>query len=240
MIWTKPPVIRSRGQRESSEGYNPVTCVLLTKSFSLTSQALCRIGLLFPCALTTFLSTSRTRRQTRRRTTPRPTPVCRTLAGWFVAQRDRRPDHFRPRPQARSTTPVSSTVVPRFSRAMPPIRDVARSAVSLLVLITSHRAFALEPGCPLASFDERARVGDALSAEFDAQGYDVQRGAMWVFTHADIEPDCQECSHANPSSTYGCAMLVRRGVNRPAVVVTPHTFGFEKTNSLTKQTHSQT
>jgi hypothetical protein len=29
-------------------------------------------------------------------------------------------------------------------------------------------------------------------------------------------------------------------VNRPAVVVTPHTFGFEKTNSLTKQTHSQT
>ena len=61
------------------------------------------------------------------------------------------------------------------------------------------------------SFEARARTADVLEAAFEANGFDVQRGAMWVFSHADIDPDCRDCSHANPSSTYGCAMLVRRG-----------------------------
>ena len=103
---------------------------------------------------------------------------------------------------------------------MSPVRDVGRSAIALVVLITVSRAFAAEPGCPLASFDARQSLADDLVKQFDQQGFDTQRGAMWVFTHADIEPDCQDCSHANPSSTYGCAMLVRPG--QPVVSVTLH------------------
>ena len=86
-----------------------------------------------------------------------------------------------------------------------------RFACLALVALRAPRALASEAGCPLASFEARARTADVLEAAFEANGFDVQRGAMWVFSHADIDPDCRDCSHANPSSTYGCAMLVRRG-----------------------------
>ena len=35
---------------------------------------------------------------------------------------------------------------------------------------------------------------------------------MWIFGYKDIDPDCEDCYHANPSSTYGCPMLVRADV----------------------------
>ena len=78
-----------------------------------------------------------------------------------------------------------------------------------LVTLCVPRVLASEAGCPLTSFEARARTADVLEAAFEANGFNVQRGAMWVFSHADIDPDCRDCSHANPSSTYGCAMLVR-------------------------------
>ncbi len=90
-----------------------------------------------------------------------------------------------------------------------------RFACLALVALRAPRALASEAGCPLASFEARARTADVLEAAFEANGFDVQRGAMWVFSHADIDPDCRDCSHANPSSTYGCAMLVRHEALSP-------------------------
>ena len=51
------------------------------------------------------------------------------------------------------------------------------------------RALAADTGCPLWSSEARARTAEVLEAAFDASGFDVQRGAMWVFSHADIKPD---------------------------------------------------
>lgn len=98
-----------------------------------------------------------------------------------------------------------------FARRVWKMARCLRLACLALVALCVPRALASEAGCPLASFEARARTADVLEAAFEANGFDVQRGAMWVFSHTDIDPDCRDCSHANPSSTYGCAMLVRRG-----------------------------
>jgi hypothetical protein len=64
--------------------------------------------------------------------------------------------------------------------------------------------------CALASPEARTRAAEGLTEAFEAAGFEVARGAMWIFGHRDIEPDCEDCYYANPTSTYGCPMLVRR------------------------------
>ena len=64
--------------------------------------------------------------------------------------------------------------------------------------------------CALASAEARTRAAEGLTEAFEAAGFEVARGAMWIFGHRDIDPDCEDCYYANPTSTYGCPMLVRR------------------------------
>ena len=62
--------------------------------------------------------------------------------------------------------------------------------------------------------EARTRAAEGLTEAFEAAGFEVARGAMWIFGHRDIDPDCEDCYYANPTSTYGCPMLVRRDATR--------------------------
>ena len=63
--------------------------------------------------------------------------------------------------------------------------------------------------CPLSSPAARAVAASGLTAAFQDADFEVAQGAMWFFKHSDIDEDCEDCYYANPSSTYGCPLLVR-------------------------------
>lgn len=74
----------------------------------------------------------------------------------------------------------------------------------LVALTTAARA-----ACPLSSPTARAAAAQGLTAAFQDADFEVTQGAMWFFKYGDIDEDCRDCYYANPSSTYGCPLLVR-------------------------------
>ena len=86
-------------------------------------------------------------------------------------------------------------------------------ALASLVALARSGALASAPSCPLArSEGARNDAFESLRVAFEEANFDATRGAMWIFGYKDIDPDCEDCYHANPSSTYGCPMLVRADV----------------------------
>ena len=96
---------------------------------------------------------------------------------------------------------------------------VSRFAFMMVLALTTTTTVVVAD-CPLKSSDARAVATQGLTAAFEDKDFEVSQGAMWFFKHSDIDEDCEDCYYANPSSTYGCALLVRQ------TVVFPVSFSF--------------
>ena len=55
---------------------------------------------------------------------------------------------------------------------------------------------AASESCPLRSPAVRADAAANLTAAFDAAGFDVVQGTMWIFKHSDLSPDCAAGTHS--------------------------------------------
>lgn len=96
----------------------------------------------------------------------------------------------------------------RSHRATATATATAATVCCMFVLLTAETPGA-RAECPLETASARAAAEEGLTAAFQDAGFDVARGAMWFFKHSDLDEDCEDCFYANPSSTYGCPLLVR-------------------------------
>jgi|AntAceMinimDraft_1070359.scaffolds.fasta_scaffold26609_1 hypothetical protein len=87
-------------------------------------------------------------------------------------------------------------------------RRLRAAAAFACVAVAALTAAALED-CPLKTESGRASATTGLTAAFQQEGFDVTEGAMWFFKFSDLDESCEDCYFANPTSSYGCPLLVR-------------------------------
>ena len=107
------------------------------------------------------------------------------------------------------TTMMTERVTMKGSRRRERLRGIALPAFLLVLLVVGASTTTALADCPLESPDERAAATRGLTAAFEDANFEVSQGAMWFFKFSDIDEDCDDCYYANPSSTYGCPLLVR-------------------------------
>ena len=78
----------------------------------------------------------------------------------------------------------------------------ARLLLALFVVLSSKGTRVQASQCPVASDEYRESLVADLKESLEGEGFDVRRGAMWIFRHDDIDEDCRDCSNANPTSSY--------------------------------------
>ena len=87
-------------------------------------------------------------------------------------------------------------------------------AVAVLVAFAAPRGRApasrAAQRCPFAYRGSRGGAAEGLARGFRPAGFEVARGSMWFMKSDTSRTTARTCYYANPTSTYGCPMLVRR------------------------------